>query len=465
MSAIDPNGALNWKVARVFHPLLPPHRYKGAKGGRASAKSHFFGEDVVIHAARYPGIRICCLRQTQKSIKRSSKLLIEDKIEKFKIPGFTPRNEMIQTPGKGMIIFQGMQDHTAESIKSLEGFDIFYFEEANKMTEGSLRILRPTARSTERTKLKYPELWFGWNPNDPKDPVDAFFADNPPDSVCVHSTFRDNPFLPKELIAEIEWDRQRNYEKYVHVWEGGYALRSESRVFNNWKVEEFELGEDGLPADPVFYWGSDWGFSVDPTVLIGCFIVGHVLYVRFEAWKVGCEIDDTPALFDRVDPDYLKATGSGRARNWTITADSSRADTISYMRRNGYPKISGARKGAGSIEDGIEFLKNYDIIVHPDCVHVADELQHYSYKIDKLTEQVLPILEDKKNHTIDALRYAVEDIRWQVEGGVESRPSEVASKYDGAMPIIIETIVPEDVGQHQVAVEAFDTLNYDGSLT
>lgn len=463
--ALRSDGTLDWEVPRVMQPLLAPHRYKFSRGGRASTKSHTFGGLAVVTAARHPGLRVCCLRQVQKSIKRSSRQIIVDKIEDLKLPGFRVKHDEIVLPGRGVCVFQGMQDHTAESIKSLEGFDVFWFTEASKASEFSLRILRPTARSTPRTRLKVPELWFDWNAFSPEDPVDEFARANPPDSVFVKSTYRDNPWLPPELWAEIEWDKKRNYEKYQHVWEGGYAEHSEARVFNNWRVEEFELGQDGLPPDPVLYWGADWGFSVDPSVLIGCFIVGRTLYIRYEAWKVGCEIDALPALFDKVDSDYLARTQEGRARRWTITADSARADTISYMQRHGYPKIVPARKGAGSIEDGVEFLKNYDIVVHPDCVHTADELLHYSYKVDKLTEQVLPTLEDKKNHTIDALRYSVEDVRWVVQGEPEAQASAMQARYDGGLaPVInVHTVEPVDVGAF--AGESFQSTEYDGGLT
>ncbi len=440
-----------------MRPLTVPHRYKGAKGGRAGMKSHFFGENLAILATRYPGIRACCIREVQKSIKRSSKLLIEDKIEQLKLTGFRPLREEIVTPGKGIIIFQGMKDHTAESIKSLEGFDVFWFEEANKASDGSIRILRPTARSTKRSRLKVPELWFSWNATLPTDPVDVFFKDKPPDSVCVHTTYRDNPWLPQELVAEIEWDRRRDPEKYRHVWEGDYLSRSDSRVFNNWRVDEFDV-----PRDITLYWGSDWGFSVDPSVLVGCFIVGRTLFVAYEAYKVGCEIDHLPALFDKADPER-----KGLARAWSITADSARADTISYMKRNGYPGITSARKGAGSVEDGIEFLKNYDIVVHPDCVHTIDELTHYSYKVDKLTDKVLPILKDEKNHVIDALRYALEDVRWAVAGDSEAAPSDISRRYDGSISITTTPVAPavEDIGNNRFSGAAFDGHQYDGGLT
>jgi phage terminase large subunit len=451
--------ALSLLTAAAYEPLLGSFRYKGAEGGRGSAKSHFFGDLLVDYAVSYPGLRAVCIREIQKTLKRSSKLLLEDKIKQHGLvnSGFKPMREEIRLPGDGLVIFQGMQDHTADSIKSLEGFDVFLVEEGQNLSDRSLELLRPTARRTPRSVLKQPEVWFAWNRRYPTDPVDVFFRDQPPNSVCVHTTFRDNPWFPSDLMAEVEWDRRRDPERYQHVWEGGYLQRSEAQVFKNWKIDEFEV-----PDDITLHWGADWGFSVDPSVLIGCFIVGRTLYVAFEAWRVGCELDHLPALFDAVDPDK-----SGRARAWPITGDSQRPDTISYMRRHGYSGITSARKGTGSVEDGVEFLKSYDIVVHPRCIHTADELTFYSYKVDKQTNKVLPILSDKKNHTIDSLRYAVEGVRWAVTGDAHSEASETSRRYDGSTLIQSQreragAADAADVGQSAGA--AFEGHEYDGGL-
>jgi phage terminase large subunit len=165
-------------------------------------------------------------------------------------------------------------------------------------------------------------------------------------------------------------------------------------------VDEFEA-----PAGTIFRLGADWGFSVDPTVLVRCYIEGRNLYVDHEAYAIGCEIDFLPDLFARVPE-------SGK---WPIIADSQRPDTIDYMQRHGYPKITNAIKGPNSLEEGVEFLKSFDIIVHPRCQHVIDELSLYSYKTDLLTGAVLPVLDDLNNHTIDALRYACEGLRRAVK--------------------------------------------------
>jgi phage terminase large subunit len=193
----------------------------------------------------------------------------------------------------------------------------------------------------------------------------------------------------------MEWLKSRDYQSYLHVWEGEVRKHSNALIFGGYfKVEDFET-----PRDARFYYGADWGFATDPTTLIRCFIKGKTLYIDSEAWAIGCEIDNTPALFEKVE-------GS---RKWPIKADNARPETISYMRRQGF-NISGAKKWQGSVEDGIEYLKTYDIVIHPRCKHTIDEFNHYSYKVDKQTGDVLPVIVDANNHLCDSLRYALDGL-------------------------------------------------------
>jgi phage terminase large subunit len=380
------------QAPRAFAPLLSPARYKGAHGGRGSGKSHFFAEMLVARCVAKKTDAVC-VREIQKSLKQSVKKLVESKIADL---GVSDQFEVLETeirgPHGGLIIFQGMQNHTADTIKSLEGYDVAWVEEAQSLSQTSLDLLRPTIRKTGS------ELWFSWNPKLKTDPVDMLLRGDelPPGAVVVQANYADNPWLPDVLQADMLFDRRRDPEKYAHVWLGAYDEKSEARVFKNWSVEEFDP-----PVDAVHRFGADWGFAIDPTVLVRCHIIGRKLYVDYEAYMVGCEIDNTPALFDSIP----------ESRRYLITADSARPETVSYMQRNGFPKIVPAIKGPGSVEDGVEFLKNFDIVVHPRCQHVIDELTLYSYKTDKLTGAVLPQLEDKTNHTIDALRYACEGAR------------------------------------------------------
>lgn len=413
-------------TARVFTPLLQPSRYKGAEGGRGSGKTSFFAGNLVEECIVVPGTRAVCIREVQKTLAHSSMLSISDTIHKYRLAEeFDIQKSRIVTPGNGEIIFVGMQNFNAENIKSLEGFRIGWTEEAQTLSQRSLDLLRPTIRMDAVPGVHNGgELWFSWNARSESDPVDAFFkaGEAPPDSICVKANWCDNPWFPDVLEKERQWDLRRDPDKYNHVWDGGYLRRSKANVFSNWITEDFET-----PKDVHFYFGADWGFSVDPSVLVRCFIVGRKLYVDYEAYAVGCDIDFTPFLFagmnDKVVNNLnavalqklmttsVRYQGVPRCREFEISADSARPETISYMKKHGFIKIVPSIKGAGSLEDGIEFLKGFDIVVHPRCRHVIDELMFYKWKIDKNTEEITNELEDKKNHTIDALRYAIEKLR------------------------------------------------------
>lgn len=393
--AVDPGVTLQFNTPRVFVPLLTSARFRGAKGGRGSGKSHFFAESLIEDMV-LGHTRAACVREIQNSIKDSVKQLIQDKIERHGLrPLFKITDREIVGPNDGLIVFRGLQNHTATSIKSLEGFNRCLVEEAQTITRRSLDLLVPTFRSNS-------QFSFAWNPNSPKDAVETLFADNKGDSdfACVHANYYDNPFFPAELRRDMERDKYRDPDKYAHVWLGDFQQKSEARVFRNWRVGELEI-----PAGARPYFGADWGFSVDPTVLIRVWVWDRTLYVDREVYRVGCEIDHTPALFERVNDGRITTI-----KRWPITADSARPETISYMKRQGY-NIKPARKGAGSVEEGIEFLKSYDIVVHPDCAHSVDEMSLYAYEIDKKTNEVLPVLSDRNNHVIDAIRYAVEGLR------------------------------------------------------
>lgn len=369
-----------------------PVRYRAAHGGRGSAKSHSFAQALILKAAQKP-LRIGCFREIQKSIRDSVKRLLDDKIKASGLESaFVSTDTEIRGKNGSLFIFGGLRTNP-DAVKSTEGIDIAAVFEANRVSQRSLDLLIPTVRKEGS------ELWFEWNPENDTDPVDAMFRGPdgaPPGSIVRQVNWTENPFFPDVLKQELEWDRKRDPDKYAHIWMGGYLRNSESRVFKNWTVEEFER-----PQGTIFRLGADWGFSVDPSVLVRCSIEGNRLYVDYEAWAVGCEIVNLPELFMAVP----------EAEKWPMTADSARPETISHMQRNGFPKIRAAIKGAKSLEDGVEWLKSFDIVVHPRCKHLIDELTLYSYKTDPLTGEVLPMLEDKNNHVIDALRYACEGAR------------------------------------------------------
>jgi len=373
---------LNIETPKVFLPIFKKkYRYIGAYGGRGSGKSHFFAE-LLIERCIMQRTDAVCIREIQKSLNQSVKKLLEIKIEKLGAQSlFEIQETVIKCKNGGQIIFQGMQNHTADSIKSLEGYDIAWVEEAQSLSQRSLDLLRPTIRKDGS------EIWFTWNPRKQTDPVDVFMrndANNRDDSICIKVNYSDNPWFPDVLRDELEYDKKRDYDKYRHVWEGEYEQSSKARVFNNFTIKKFTR-----PPGTIFRFGADWGFANDPTVLIRSSIDNNALYIDYEAYMVGCEIDNTPDLFDSVP----------LSNRYYITADSARPELISYMKKRGF-KIKAAKKGANSIKDGIEFLKSFDIIVHPRCENVIYELNNYNYKVDKLTGDILPEFEDKHNHCI-----------------------------------------------------------------
>lgn len=382
-----------------------PVRYRAVYGGRGSAKSHSFAQALILKAAEKP-LRIGCYREIQKSIRDSVKRLLDDKIRDSGLQDFYESTDSeIRGPNGSLFIFGGLRTNP-DAVKSTEGLDIAAVFEANKVSQRSWDLLIPTVRKNGS------EIWAEWNPDQDTDPVDVMFRGPdgaPPGSIVRRVNWDQNPFFPDVLKQELEWDRKRDPEKYQHIWMGEYQKFSEARVFKNWMVEEFER-----PKGTVFRLGADWGFSVDPSVMVRCDIEGNRLYIDYEAYRVGCEIVNLPELF----------MGVPEAEKWPSTADSSRPETISYMQKHGFPKMRATIKGAGSVDEGVQFLQSFDIVVHPRCVHAIDELTMYRYKTDQLTNEVLPILEDKDNHVIDALRYACEGARRATKPKPKTEPKE-----------------------------------------
>lgn len=239
---------LRIETPRVFLPLLEPARYKGAHGGRGSGKSHFFGELLVEECQAEKGTLAVCIREVQKTLAQSSKRLIEAKIQSLGVgQGFRVFTDKIQTPGDGIIIFQGMQDHTAESIKSLEGFRIADVEEAQTLSARSLTLLRPTIRAPGS------QIWFRWNPRRKVDAVDEFLrAKKPDNAIVVQANWRDNPFWSDELEQERQLDLKLYPDRYDHIWEGDYAKAFEGAYFAGLLAAARREGRIGkVTADPL----------------------------------------------------------------------------------------------------------------------------------------------------------------------------------------------------------------------
>jgi phage terminase large subunit len=244
-------------TARIFEPLLQPSRYKGAWGGRGSGKSHYMAGVIVEYCLLHPGAKVVCIREVQKTLAQSAKALIEAKIQEFGVGSqFRVLYDRIEAPGSGLIIFLGMQDQNAESIKSLEGYNVAWVEEAKTLSNRSLALLRPTIRAEGS------EIWFSWNPRRKSDAIDQFLRGARPDNaIVVKANWRDNPWFPAVLEEERQLDLQKCPERYHHVWEGDYAKAFEGAYYAAVLSEARRQGRITKLADSL---GFDWAPKKGP---------------------------------------------------------------------------------------------------------------------------------------------------------------------------------------------------------
>ncbi|WP_313385593.1 PBSX family phage terminase large subunit [Pantoea sp.] len=377
--------------APKFKPLFKPIRYKVFHGGRGGAKSWGIARALVIMAASKK-LRVLCTREVQNSIKDSVHKLLKDQIEMLGLnPWFRITNETITSACGSEFLFKGLRFDPL-GIKSTEGVDICWVEEAQSVSTDSWDILIPTIRKEGS------EIWVSFNPGEETDPTYQRFVVNPPDDcVTVEVNYYDNPYLPDTLRKEMEYCKRIDYEAYEHIWLGEPKSISEAVIFKRrYKVEAFP---DDLwqQADRLFF-GADFGFANDPSTLIRMFMLENKLYIEYEAYGVGVELDEMPQFYDSIP----------EARRWPIKADNARPETISHIARKGF-SIDAAAKWKGSVEDGITYLKGFEeIIIHERCKHTADEFRLYSYKVDKKTNEILPVIVDAHNHCIDAIRYGLD---------------------------------------------------------
>lgn len=372
----------------------PPSRYRVAYGGRGSGKSWAFAQALLMRSLDEP-LMIVCAREIQNSLKDSVFKLLTSQAQLMGISHmFDYGREYFRGRNGSEFIFRGLRSLNVDSVKSLEGADICWVEEAQSLSKHSWEILTPTIRKPGS------EIWVSFNPDLPTDETYARFVTNPhPQARIIKINYDENPFFPETLELERAHLERADPDAYSHVWLGNCRMHSDAQVFRGkWRIGDTP---DNMPEDADGpYYGCDWGFAKDPTTLVRCYIHAGCLYITHEAYQIGCEIDHLPALFDTVPG----------ARKHIIRADSARPETISYMVRQGF-NIIGAKKGKGSIESGIAYLRKFDeIVIDPRCKHTIDEFRLYSYKVDRLSGDVLPSIVDASNHCIDALRYACEPL-------------------------------------------------------
>ena len=418
------------------HPLSDLYykrqRFKVYWGGRGAAKSWGFAEALIRLATIRP-LRILCAREFQNSIKDSSHKLLKDTIWRLGLQDwFDVTATNITSKVGSEFMFKGLFNNE-QSIKSTEGLDIIWVEEGQTVSEYSWRTLIPTLRKPGS------ELWISFNLLDEMEATYRRFVVNADERMLVHKiNYDSNPYFPEVSRLDMEADKKADYHLYEHIWLG-MPLRISNAIIMSGKYRSSEFAPDLWKAADRLFFGVDWGFAQDPTVMLRMFIIERdgwrKLFIEYEAYDIGVELDDLPELFDQVP-------GS---RDWPIKADSARPETISHVRRKGF-NIEAAEKWEGSVEDGIAHLRGYDeIVIHPRCVHTLTEARLYKYKVDpKVVDQygqpqVLPVIVDKHNHCWDAARYGLDGhIQRSGASGVWARIAE-----QGAVPqIMAPSVLP-----------------------
>ena len=372
----------------LFDPPLGALRYRGCYGGRGRGGSWNFARALLIHGAQST-LRILCGREYQSSLRDSVHQLLTDQIDMM---GLGALYEIQQTGIYGRngteFLFKGFKRDVAQ-IKSTEGIDILWVEEAQNTSEESWRVLIPTVRKPGS------EIWLTWNPDLETDPTHKrFIVDPPARSIIRKVSYTENPFLPDVLKEEAAELARKDPEAYAHVWGGEPWRRSDAEVLaGKWRVEEFTPEKHWHGP----YFGGDYGFARDPAMLVKLWIADGRLYLEHEAGGVQLDMDQLYRAWSAL-PDAAK---------YVIRADAARPETTNELRRRGL-KVESAPKWSGSVEDGIEHLRSYEaIVIHPRCKVAIQEARLWRYKTDPRTGDVLPALQDGNEHIFDAARYAL----------------------------------------------------------
>jgi phage terminase large subunit len=375
-------------------------RYRGAFGGRGSGKTRSFALMTAVKAYSYAtsgkyGV-ILCAREYMNSLEESSMEEIKQAIRG--VPWlnvfFDIGEKYIRTKDRRVsYAFCGLR-HNLDSIKSKARILLAWVDEAESVSEMAWRKLIPTVRGDNES-----EIWVTWNPEVRASATDKRLRIQPPHRAKITElNYQDNPWFPRVLEEERQTDRARlDDQAYAWIWDGAYLESADKQVLaGKYLIHQFD---ENLwrKADRLFF-GADFGFAKDPSTLIRCFIIDYVLHIEYEAWGLGVELDALATFYDKVP----------ESRNWEIKADSARPETISYLKRQGF-KIDAAAKWQGSVQDGLSYLRGFKkIIIHPRCKHTIREARLYSYKTDRNTGDILPVIVDEWNHCWDAIRYSLD---------------------------------------------------------
>ena len=410
------NVSLRALIAPHFHPIHKEIREAAfsefwLKGGRGSTKSAFVALEIVYGIMDDKEANGIVLRKVGDTIRTSVMETLMWAINQLEVGHLWKRTyspaELTYLPTGQKIIMKGLDDSLKlKSLKTENGyFKFLWFEEATEFN--GMDEIRNVEQSVQRGGDVFVEFITYNPPNDPAAWVNKESEVKYDFRRVHHSTYLtvDPIWLGKEFIKKAEALKIKDRLKYDHEYMGLAVGRAEQIVFHGkWKEKEFATPPLSQIYQNRYFFGGDWGFANDPTTLIRCYIMiegdERNLYIDYETGGVGVEMEEIPALYN-VIPD---------CRRWIIYADCSRPETISYVSRKGY-NVQPCAKWEGSVEDGIEYLRTFsNIYIHTRCVKTIAEMTTYSYKVDKNTQKILPIIATgQDDHFIDALRYALSE--------------------------------------------------------
>lgn len=377
-----------------FYPLLLDysHRWEIYMGSAGSAKSYFITQKLIIRACNEK-IKILVCRRTGATIRNTCFSLFKDIIAKWKLTPYVRIRETdfnIRFSNGSEIIFIGLDEET--KLLSLNNIGCIFIEEVFEVPKPIVEQLNLRLRGNTPNQ----QILMAFNPISKNHWLYDFCEVNPPSNyVFTHSTYKDNPFLNADYVAELEELYTRNPQKARVFCDGEWGVDAEGLVFQNWKVEEFNHEE----VNGQLMVGLDFGFIHDISAIVGSLLVEEQgrIYIFKEYGATGKTNKDLANI--------IKSLGFSKS---VIMADCAEPKSIAEIKSDGVQKIKPCSKGKDSIQHGLQKLQNYQIIIHPSCSGIITEFENYTYEKDKNTGLYTNKPIDDFNHYIDALRYSLQ---------------------------------------------------------
>ena len=388
----------------IFAPVYLPYledwekRYMVFYGGAGSGKSYAIAQ-ILVYKALKSKRKVLVLRKVNRTTKNSTFQLLLDTLDRFKILNLCNINKTdfsIILPTGSMFLCMGLDD--PEKIKSITGLTDAWLEEATEFTlddfsQVDLRIRDP--------KALHQQIYLSFNPVSRASWCYLhFFADNVElndfrkEVKIIHTNYLDNPFLPQKYIDTLLLMKSRN-EIYYKIYALGEFGSLDKLVYNNWQSYDFDIKS----LKGIHLCGLDFGYTNDPTAFVSSILVEEErrIYV--------CEEWGGPGYLNDEIAAHLKGMGFNKS---LIIADSAEQKSIDEIKKLGISRIKPCVKGQGSILQGIQKLQQYELIISPSCTHIIEELENYSWKKDKQTNEYINEPIDSWNHYLDALRYSIQ---------------------------------------------------------